>query len=160
MAQDCSATSCRSAQVSAVPKAGRVMSAPRELLQQLLERRDLTQAQAQDLLAQLADRDTPPALAGALLAALAANGVVAEELRGVAQATRPPARRPPPSRGRSTASARARTGRGASTFPPAARCSPRPAVCPSSSTATARSRAAVAARTCWKPWGLPFRSVS
>jgi anthranilate phosphoribosyltransferase len=48
------------------------MSAPRELLQQLLERRDLTQAQAQDLLAQLADRDTPPALAGALLAALAA----------------------------------------------------------------------------------------
>jgi anthranilate phosphoribosyltransferase len=70
------------------------MSAPRELLQQLLERRDLTQAQAQDLLAQLADRDTPPALAGALLAALAAKGVVAEELRGLAQAMRHLARRP------------------------------------------------------------------
>ena len=70
------------------------MSAPRELLQQLLERRDLTQAQAQDLLAQLADRDTPPALAGALLAALAAKGVVAEELRGLAQAMRRLARRP------------------------------------------------------------------
>jgi anthranilate phosphoribosyltransferase len=66
----------------------------RELLQQLLERRDLTQAQAEDLLLALADQDMPPALAGALLAALSAKGAVAAELRGLAQAMRRLARRP------------------------------------------------------------------
>jgi anthranilate phosphoribosyltransferase len=66
----------------------------RELLQQLLERRDLTQAQAEDLLLALSDPDMPPALAGALLAALSAKGAVAAELRGLAQAMRRLARRP------------------------------------------------------------------
>ena len=64
------------------------MSAPRELLQQLCERRDLSQAQAEELLAQLTDPGIAPAMAGALLAALATKGVVAEELRGLAQAMR------------------------------------------------------------------------
>src|ERR1700728_5495344 len=64
------------------------MSAPRELLAQLLERRALSQAQAESLLATLTDAPPPPALAGALLAALAAKGVVADELRGLAQAMR------------------------------------------------------------------------
>jgi anthranilate phosphoribosyltransferase len=64
------------------------MSTPRELLQQLLERRDLSQAQAQALLAQLTDPKTPPAMAGALLAALSTKGVVAQELLGLAQAMR------------------------------------------------------------------------
>ena len=67
---------------------------PRELLQQLLEGRHLSQQQAQELLAQLTDPETPPAMAGALLAALATKGVVAEELRGLAQAMRRLARRP------------------------------------------------------------------
>jgi anthranilate phosphoribosyltransferase len=74
--------------------AEQAMTAPRELLQQLLERRDLSPAQAEELLAQLADAQTPPAMAGALLAALAAKGVVAEEVRGLAQAMRRLARRP------------------------------------------------------------------
>jgi anthranilate phosphoribosyltransferase len=64
------------------------MSAPRELLQQLCERRDLSQAQAQELLGQLTEPTMAPAMAGALLAALATKGVVAEELRGFAQAMR------------------------------------------------------------------------
>jgi anthranilate phosphoribosyltransferase len=66
----------------------------RELLQQLLERRDLSQAQAEELLLALADPGMPPALAGALLAALSAKGAVADELRGLAQAMRRLARRP------------------------------------------------------------------
>jgi anthranilate phosphoribosyltransferase len=70
------------------------MSAPRELLQQLLEGRHLSQQQAQELLAQLTDPATPPAMAGALLAALATKGVVADEVRGLAQAMRALARRP------------------------------------------------------------------
>ena len=70
------------------------MSGPRELLQQLLEHRDLTQAQAESLLVQLTDPQTPPALAGALLVALSSKGVVAQELRGLAQAMRRLARRP------------------------------------------------------------------
>jgi anthranilate phosphoribosyltransferase len=70
------------------------MPFPRELLQQLLERRDLSQAQAELLLAQLMDPALPPALAGAVLAALATKGVVADEVRGFAQAMRRLARRP------------------------------------------------------------------
>jgi anthranilate phosphoribosyltransferase len=66
----------------------------RELLQQLLERRDLSQAQAEALLAQLADPQTSAAMGGALLAALATKGVVADEVRGFAQAMRRLARRP------------------------------------------------------------------
>jgi len=70
------------------------MSTPREILQQLLERRDLSQAQAEELLAQLTDPDTPPAMAGAMLAALTAKGLVADEVRGLAQAMRRLARCP------------------------------------------------------------------
>lgn len=66
----------------------------RELLAQLLARRDLSQAQAESLLAALADPLLPPAMGGALLAALEAKGVVADEARGFAQAMRRLARRP------------------------------------------------------------------
>src|SRR5579864_8975258 len=66
----------------------------RELLQQLLERRDLSQVQAEGLLEQLAEPAAPPAMAGAILAALSAKGVVADEVRGLAQAMRRLARRP------------------------------------------------------------------
>ena len=64
------------------------------MLQQLLERRDLSQRQAEGLLAHLTDPQLPPAMAGALLAALSAKGLVAEEVRGLAQAMRRLARRP------------------------------------------------------------------
>ena len=67
---------------------------PRELLQQLIERRDLSQVQAEGLLAHLTDPQLPAAMAGALLAALSAKGLVAQELRGLAQAMRRLARRP------------------------------------------------------------------
>jgi len=67
---------------------------PRELLQQLLERRDLSQAQAEGLLAHLTDPQLPPAMAGALLAALSGKGLAAQEVTGLAQAMRRLARRP------------------------------------------------------------------
>ena len=67
---------------------------PRELLQQLIERRDLSQMQAEGLLAHLTDPQLPAAMAGALLAALSGKGLVAQELRGLAQAMRRLARRP------------------------------------------------------------------
>ena len=70
------------------------MSAPRELLQQLIERRDLSQSQAEALLAHLTDPQLPPAMAGGLLAALSAKGLAAAELRGLAQAMRRLSRRP------------------------------------------------------------------
>jgi len=70
------------------------MALPRELLQQLLERRDLSQAQAEELLAHLTDPQLPPAMAGAMLAALSTKGLVADEVRGFAQAMRRLARRP------------------------------------------------------------------
>src|SRR6516164_9539068 len=67
---------------------------PRELLQQLLERRDLSQAQAEGLLTHLTDPQLPAAMAGALLAALSGKGLAAQEVRGLAQAMRRLARRP------------------------------------------------------------------
>ena len=67
---------------------------PRELLQQLLERSDLSQAQAEGLLAHLTDPQLPPAMAGALLAALSGKGLAAQEVTGLAQAMRRLARRP------------------------------------------------------------------
>jgi len=70
------------------------MALARELLQQLLERRDLSQAQAEELLAHLTDPQLPPAMAGALLAALSTKGLVADEVRGFAQAMRRLAHRP------------------------------------------------------------------
>jgi anthranilate phosphoribosyltransferase len=70
------------------------MTPARALLERLLERRDLSAAQAEELLAHLTDPQTPPAMSGALLAALAAKGVVPEEMSGLAQAMRRLARCP------------------------------------------------------------------
>jgi len=66
----------------------------RDLLEKLLERRDLTEAEAQELLGHLTNPATPPAVAGAVLAALRTKGVVADELRGFARTMRSLARRP------------------------------------------------------------------
>jgi len=70
------------------------MSSARDLLDRLLERRDLTQPEAEQLLGILTDPATSPALAGAILAAMRSKGVVADEVRGFAQAMRRLARRP------------------------------------------------------------------
>ncbi len=67
---------------------------PRQLLELLLERQDLTTAQAAMLLEGLAEPSLPPAMAGALLAALRAKGVTAAEVRGLAVAMQNLARRP------------------------------------------------------------------
>ncbi len=63
-------------------------------LQDLLERRDLTELEAASLLEVLATGDVAPAMAGALLAAQTAKGVSAGELRGFAGAMRALARKP------------------------------------------------------------------
>ena len=52
------------------------MPSPRELLERLLDRRNLEESEADDLLVQLTQADFPPAMAGAILAALRAKGVV------------------------------------------------------------------------------------
>lgn len=70
------------------------MQSPRSTLEQLLERRDLTEAQAAELLVQLTAPELAPALAGALLAALRCKGVTAAEVRGFAAAMRALARKP------------------------------------------------------------------
>jgi anthranilate phosphoribosyltransferase len=64
------------------------------LLERLLEREDLAEAEARDLLRALTSPELPPALAGALLAALRAKGVSAVELRGFAAVMREQALRP------------------------------------------------------------------
>lgn len=66
----------------------------REVLDQILERRDLSEVQASELLNALTDPTLPPAMAGALLTALRAKGVTADELRGFAKSMRKLARRP------------------------------------------------------------------
>ncbi len=66
----------------------------RDLLEKLLERRDLTEAESQELLRELTNPETPPAMSGAVLAALRSKGVVADELRGFARLMRSLARRP------------------------------------------------------------------
>jgi anthranilate phosphoribosyltransferase len=66
----------------------------RALLELLLERRDLSEGQAQELLAYLTNPESAPAMSGAILAALRTKGAVAEELRGFARAMRRLARRP------------------------------------------------------------------
>jgi anthranilate phosphoribosyltransferase len=66
----------------------------RDLLEKLLERRDLSEAESQELLRELTNPETPPALSGAVLAALRSKGVVADELRGFARLMRALARRP------------------------------------------------------------------
>jgi anthranilate phosphoribosyltransferase len=71
-----------------------MMSSVRDLLDRLLERRNLTQPEAEELLGVLADPATSPAFTGAVLAAIRAKGAVADEVRGFAQAMRRLARRP------------------------------------------------------------------
>lgn len=66
----------------------------RPLLERVLDRGDLTEGEAADTLRALTDPALPPALAGALLAALRSKGVVAAELRGFASAMRELALRP------------------------------------------------------------------
>lgn len=64
------------------------------LLDRLLEREDLEEQEAEQLLRALTDAELAPALAGALLAALRAKGLTAPELRGFARGMRALARRP------------------------------------------------------------------
>ena len=64
------------------------------MLDRLLEREDLAEHEAGELLAALAGSAVEPALAGALLAALRAKGVAAAELRGFATAMRALGRKP------------------------------------------------------------------
>ena len=64
------------------------MMQPRQALERLLERRDLSERESFDLLTQLAAPETHPAVTGAVLAALRAKGVVATELRGFANGMR------------------------------------------------------------------------
>ncbi|MBM4195636.1 MAG: anthranilate phosphoribosyltransferase [Gammaproteobacteria bacterium] len=64
------------------------MTDTRAVLERLLGREDLREAEAADLLRSLTHPDLPPAAAGALLAALRMKGETAEELRGFAGAMR------------------------------------------------------------------------
>jgi anthranilate phosphoribosyltransferase len=70
------------------------MQSPRHTLDHLLQGRDLTEAEAVDLLRQLAAPELAPALAGALLAALRGKGETPAEVRGFAAAMRALARKP------------------------------------------------------------------
>ena len=66
----------------------------RRWLDGLLEKHSLSAEDARALLVALTDTELPPALAGALLAAIRAKGVTADELRGFALGMRSLARRP------------------------------------------------------------------
>jgi anthranilate phosphoribosyltransferase len=66
----------------------------RERLEQLIAGRDLSQAEAADLLRSLAAGEIEPAAAGALLTALRIKGEAAGEIRGFALAMRELSRRP------------------------------------------------------------------
>ena len=70
------------------------MAELRDMLERLMSREDLSEAQASDLLVALTDASMAPAMAGALLAALRSKGVTADEVRGFARAMRRLARRP------------------------------------------------------------------
>jgi len=71
------------------------MSKPgREALDALLERRDLSEVAAYELMVSLTDPSMAPAMTGALLAALRIKGATAAEVRGFALAMRSLARRP------------------------------------------------------------------
>jgi anthranilate phosphoribosyltransferase len=70
------------------------MAELRDILERLLQRRDLAEAEAGELLVALTDSSVAPAMAGALLAALRAKGITADEVRGFAGAMRGLARRP------------------------------------------------------------------
>ncbi len=60
------------------------------LLQQLLDRQSLSQSQATTLMRGWLDGEIPPALSGAILAALAAKKITAPELAGMAQVLQSP----------------------------------------------------------------------
>jgi len=60
----------------------------KQILEHLLDGRNLTQQQAYDLMLALAEGGLPPAMAGALLASLRAKGEHADEIRGFALAMR------------------------------------------------------------------------
>jgi len=66
----------------------------REILERLLQRRDLRESEAGELLVALTDSAVAPAMAGALLAALRAKGITSDEVRGFAGAMRSLARKP------------------------------------------------------------------
>ncbi len=66
----------------------------KDVLEQLLERCDLSEQQAEALLIQLTETSDSPALVGAVLSALRLKGESADELRGFARAMRKLARRP------------------------------------------------------------------
>src|SRR5512145_3522456 len=66
----------------------------REILERLLQRLDLHEAEAGDLLVALTDPAMAPAMSGALLAALRSKGITADEVRGFAGAMRSLARKP------------------------------------------------------------------
>ncbi len=70
------------------------MNTPREILEHLLARRSLSESEAAALLRLLTAPELAPALAGALLAALRAKGVTADEVRGFAGAMRALALKP------------------------------------------------------------------
>jgi len=55
------------------------------LLQQLLEKQSLSQAQASALMAGWLQEEIPPVLSGAILAAIQAKGIASEELAGMAR---------------------------------------------------------------------------
>ena len=74
--------------------AAQMLAQMRGFLETLLAGRNLTAAEAQALLGGLAATELPAPLAGALLVALRAKGVCADELRGLATAMRALARRP------------------------------------------------------------------
>ena len=69
-------------------------NSPRNTLDCLVQRRDLTEAEAAALLTSLTTGELAPAMAGALLAALRMKGVTAAEVRGFAGAMRSLARKP------------------------------------------------------------------
>src|SRR5688572_2361555 len=66
----------------------------RETLEQLLDRKNLSEQQASELLVALTDPTLSPAMGGALLAGLRSKGVTADEVRGFAKTMRRLARRP------------------------------------------------------------------
>jgi anthranilate phosphoribosyltransferase len=66
----------------------------RDFLECLLDRRDLAESQAEDLLVHLTRSEDAPAMTGAILASLRCKGVSAAELRGFARAMRKLALRP------------------------------------------------------------------
>jgi anthranilate phosphoribosyltransferase len=70
------------------------MHPARRALERLLDGHDLAETEAADLLGQLTQPELPPAMAGALLAALRGKGVTPAEVRGFAGAMRALARKP------------------------------------------------------------------